>query len=123
VASIVGESKEAVIGNHLFQRYFFGRDKEHRVEKISLTAMEIYSALDSSEQISRSLARLRVTESSIGRILTAICDRPIADAPVTLSKRKSHGRLLYDVVCNEEEAQTESSLGSLLTKLRGGAKR
>lgn len=75
VASIVGESKEAVIGNHLFQRYFFGRDKEHRVEKISLTAMEIYSALDSSEQISRSLARLRVTESNIGRFLTAICER------------------------------------------------
>jgi hypothetical protein len=108
VAEIVGESKEAMVGNHLYTLYFFGRDE--KAVKKSFTALEIFSALDGNERISRSLARMRVTESSIGRILTAICDRPIADAPVLLEKRKSNGRLLYDLYCNLDRSETGSDL-------------
>ncbi len=94
VAEIVGESREAIVGNHLYTAYFFGRDEKARGEKRSFTAHEIFSTLDSREQISRSLARMRATESSIRRILTAISNRPIANAPVLLEKRKSNGKLL-----------------------------
>jgi hypothetical protein len=114
VAEIVGESREAVIGNHLYIAYFFGRDE--KAEKKSFTAHEIFSALDGLERISRSLARMRVTESSIGRILTAICNRPIADAPVLLEKRKSNGKLLYDLSCNLD--QNETVLDKLSAKLQ-----
>jgi hypothetical protein len=116
VSEIVGESREAIVGNHLYTVYFFGRGENTREGKRSFTAHEIFSALDSHEQISRSLARMSVTESSIGRILTAICNRPIADAPVLLEKRKSNGKLLYDLTCNVD--QSEIGLDRLRAKLQ-----
>jgi hypothetical protein len=115
VAEIVGESREAIVGNHLYTVYFLGQDENTKDGKRSFTAHEIFCALDSREQISRSLARMRVTESSIGRILTAICNRPIADAPVLLEKRKSNGKLLYDLACNVHHI--EAHLDKLREKL------
>ena len=117
VAEIVGESREAIVGNHLYTVYFAGRDENTRDEKRSFTAHQIFSTLDSREAISRSLTRMRITESSIGRILTAICNRPIADAPVLLEKRKSNGKLLYDLTCNLD--QSETGLERLRAKLHG----
>jgi hypothetical protein len=117
VAEIVGESREAVIGNHLYTVYVSGRDDDMKAKKRSFTAHEIFCALDSHEQISRSMTRMRVTESSIGRILTAICNRPIADAPVLLVKRKSNGKLLYDIACNVDHSETQ------LDKLRAKIQR
>jgi hypothetical protein len=103
VAEIVGESREAIVCNHLYTVYFAGCDD--KTEKKTFTAHQIFSALDGHERISRSLARMRITESTIGRILTAIWNRPIADAPILLVKRKS-GKLVYDISCNLDQSET-----------------
>jgi hypothetical protein len=67
------------------------------------------------EAIQKSFDRLKINEQNFGRLLTAIAERPIEGAPVSVVKLKTKGKISYRISCNKTDgSDTESDGGHQL---------
>jgi hypothetical protein len=115
VAELVAESREAIVVDKLYQFYFDGGVQEQREKRITLQSTRIYDALVSCEAIQKSFDRLKINEQNFGRLLTAISERPIEGARVSVTKLKTKGKIAYRVACNKAAgSDTESDGGNPL---------
>ena len=115
VAELVAESREAIVVDKLYQFYFDGRVQEQRERRITLQSTRIYEALVMREAIQKSFDRLKINEQNFGRLLTAISERPIEGAPVSVTKLKTKGKIAYRIACNKVDgSDTESDAGNPL---------
>jgi hypothetical protein len=103
VAELVAESREAIVVDKLYQFYFDGRVQEQRERRITLQSTRIYDALVTREAIQKSFDRLKINEQNFGRLLTAIAERPIEGAPVSVVKLKTKGKISYRISCNKAD--------------------
>jgi hypothetical protein len=55
------------------------------------------------EDIQKSFDRLKINEQNFGRLLTAISERPIEGAPVSVIKLKTKGKISYRITCNKAD--------------------
>ena len=65
-----------------------------------------------SEAIQKAFDRLKINEQNFGRLLTAIAERPIEGAPVSVTKLKTKGKVSYHITCNRADASDEEGCGS-----------
>jgi hypothetical protein len=115
VAELVAESREAIVVDKLYQFYFDERVQEQRERRITLQSTRIYEALVTDEAIQKSFDRLKINEQNFGRLLTAIAERPIEGAPVSVVKLKTKGKISYRIACNKADgSDTESDDGNPL---------
>ena len=115
VAELVAESREAIVVDKLYQFYFNGRVQEQREKPITLQSTRIYDALVMREAIQKSFDRLKINEQNFGRLLTAISERPIEGARVSVTKLKTKGKIAYRIACNKADgSDTESDAGNPL---------
>jgi hypothetical protein len=115
VAELVAESREAIVVDKLYQFYFDGRVQEQREKPITLQSTRIYDALVMREAIQKSFDRLKINEQNFGRLLTAISERPIEGARVSVTKLKTKGKISYRITCNKVDgSDTESDAGNPL---------
>jgi hypothetical protein len=115
VAELVAESREAIVVDKLYQFYFNGRVQEQREKPITLQSTRIYEALVMREAIQKSFDRLKINEQNFGRLLTAISERPIEGARVSITKLKTKGKICYRITCNKAAgSDTESDDGNKL---------
>jgi hypothetical protein len=112
VAELVGESREAIVVDKLYQFYFHARVQEAREKSITLQSTHIYDALVTSEAIQKAFDRLKINEQNFGRLLTAIAERPIEGAPVSVKKLKTKGKIFYRITCNRADGSDEGANGS-----------
>jgi hypothetical protein len=112
VAELVAESREAIVVDKLYQFYFEGKVQEQRDKPITLQSTRMYDALVAREAIQKSFDRLKINEQNFGRLLTAISERPIEGAPVSVSKLKTKGKISYRVTCNKADGSDTESDGS-----------
>jgi hypothetical protein len=101
VAELVAESREAIVVEKLYRFYFDGRVQEQKEKRITLQSTRIYEALVTREAIQKSFDRLKINEQNFGRLLTAISERPIEGAPVSVTKLKTKGKICYRITCNK----------------------
>jgi hypothetical protein len=115
VAELVAESREAIVVGKLYEFYFNLRVQEEREKPITLQSTRIYDALVTREAIQKSFDRLKITEQNFGKLLTAISERPIEGAPVSVRKIKTKGKISYRITCNKADgSDTESDGGNPL---------
>jgi hypothetical protein len=115
VAELVAESREAIVVDKLYRFYFEGKVQEQREKRITLQSTRMYEALVRDEAIQKSFDRLKINEQNFGRLLTAISERPIEGAPVSVIKLKTKGKISYRVTCNKADgSDTESDGGNPL---------
>lgn len=113
VAELVAESREAIVVGKLYQFYFNLRVQEEREKPITLQSTRIYDGLVTDEAIQKSFDRLKINEQNFGRLLTAIAERPIEGAPVSIVKLKTKGKISYRITCNRADgSDTESDGGN-----------
>jgi hypothetical protein len=73
----------------------------------------MYDALVRREYIQKSFDRLKINERNFGDFLTAISERPIEGAPVSVIKLKTKGKICYRITCNKADgSDTESDGGN-----------
>ena len=113
VAELVAESREAIVVDKLYQFYFHLRVQEQRDKPITLQSTRIYDALVTREAIQKSFDRLKINEQNFGRLLTAISERPIEGAPVSVSKLKTKGKISYRISCNKADGSDTESDGGI----------
>jgi hypothetical protein len=77
--------------------------QEEREKPITLQSTRIYDALVTDEAIEKSFDRLKIHEQNFGRLLTAIAERPIEGAPVSVIKLKTKGKISYRISCNKAD--------------------
>jgi hypothetical protein len=65
-----------------------------------------------SEAIQKAFDRLKINEQNFGRLLTAIAERPIEGARVSVKKLKTNGKVSYRITCNESDGSDEEDCGS-----------
>jgi hypothetical protein len=126
VAELVAESREAIVVDKLHRFYFDAKVQEEREKPITLQSTRIYDALVTREAIQKSFDRLKINEQNFGRLLTAIAERPIEGAPVSVVKLKTKGKISYRITCNRAGGSPEESdscdkrrpASSLLAELR-----
>jgi hypothetical protein len=112
VAELVAESREAIVVDKLYRFYFDGKMSEQREKQITLQSTRIYDALVKREDIQKSFDRLKINEQNFGRLLTAISERPIEGAPVSVIKLKTKGKISYRITCNKADGSDEEACGS-----------
>ena len=112
VAELVAESREAIVVDKLYQFYFHLRVQEQRDQPITLQSTRIYDALVKREDIQKSFDRLKINEQNFGRLLTAIAERPIEGAPVSVVKFKTKGKISYRISYNKVDGSDEEACGS-----------
>ena len=103
VAELVAESREAIVVDKLYQFYFDGRAPEQRKRPITLQSTRLYEELMTDEAIEKTFGRLKITEQNFGRLLTAISERPIEGARVSVTKLKTKGKIAYRIACNKAD--------------------
>jgi hypothetical protein len=103
VAELVAESREAIVVDKLYQFYFEAKTQQEREKRITLQSTRIYDALVTREAIQKSFDRLKINEQNFGRLLTAIAERPIEGAPVSVVKLKTKGKISYRVSCSKTD--------------------
>jgi hypothetical protein len=111
VAELVAESREAIVVGKLYEFYFNLRAQEEREKSITLQSTRIYDALVTREAIQKSFDRLKINEQNFGRLLTAIAERPIEGAPVSVLKLKTKGKISYRISCNKADGSDPESDG------------
>jgi hypothetical protein len=99
----------------LYKFYFDGRVQEQREKRITLQSTRIYDALVRREDIQKSFDRVKINERNFGKLLTAISERPIEGAPVSVIKLKTKGKISYRITCNKvDSTDTECDGGNPL---------
>jgi hypothetical protein len=85
----------------------------------------MYEALVTREAIQKSFDRLKINEQNFGRLLTAISERPIEGAPVSVIKLKTKGKISYRITCNKPTApiRNPTAATNSTTKSIGNAAR
>jgi hypothetical protein len=68
---------------------------------ITLQSTRIYDALVTRETIQKSFDRLKINEQNFGRLLTAISERPIERARVSVTKLKTKVKIAYRIAGNK----------------------
>jgi hypothetical protein len=63
------------------------------------------------EGIQKSFDRLKINEQYFGKLLTAISERPIEGAPVSVIKLKTKGKISYRITCNKADGSDTDSDG------------
>jgi len=111
VAELVSESREAIVVDKLYQFYFHAKVQEAREKSITLQSTRIYDALVTCEAIQKAFDRLKINEQNFGRLLTAIAERPIEGAPVSVRKLKTKGKVSYRIRCNRADGSDKESDG------------
>ena len=111
VAELVAESREAIVVEKLYQFYFHLRVQEEREKPVTLQSTRIYDALVTCEPIQKSFDRLKINEQNFGRLLTAISERPIPGARVSVTKLKTKGKISYRISCNKADGSDKESEG------------
>jgi hypothetical protein len=103
MAELVAESREAIVVGKLYEFYFHLRVQEEQEKPVTLQSTRIYDALVTREAIQKSFDRLKINEQNFGRLLTAISERPIEGAPVSVTKLKTKGKVSYRISCNNTD--------------------
>jgi hypothetical protein len=85
--------------------------QEQREKPITLQSTRIYDALVMREAIQKSFDRLKINEQNFGRLLTAISERPIEGAPVSVTKLKTKGKISYRITCKKAAGSDAESDG------------
>jgi hypothetical protein len=63
----------------------------------------------SRDAIQKTFDRLKINEQNFGRLLTAISERPIEGAPVSVVKLKTKGKISYRIASNKADGSDNDS--------------